>query len=317
MKSLVSIIIPTYNRAHVIGETLDSILVQTYANWECIVVDDGSTDNTMEFMKLYCEKDTRFKYYHRPKDRPKGANACRNYGFELSNGDYINFFDSDDLMVFNKIELKLKVLYETKVDYVISKTIDFNHPNSNEVFSSTSTNYNFKTYPLNHYNYVCQSLNWLTPDALISSKFVRQIRFNEKLFRGQEYNFYTKLTLLSEKGYFLNKFLTKRRLHDVSIKNQFTQYEVDRYTVELRVITLLEIYDKTSNEVKRWFIANIIKNITRVNIILKPKEELLLITDLYNFFGVKSLMYYMFSRLLKYIFGRNESVRLRLKSSLK
>ena len=101
---LVSIIIPTYNRAHLIGETLDSILAQTYANWECIVVDDGSTDKTSELMAAYCKKDMRFQYHHRPKDRPKGANACRNYGFELSKGEYIQYLDSDDLISLNKIE---------------------------------------------------------------------------------------------------------------------------------------------------------------------------------------------------------------------
>ena len=79
MKPLVSIIIPTYNRAHLIAETLDSIIAQTYTNWECIVVDDGSTDPTDELMETYCKKDSRFQYYHRPKNRPKGANACRNY----------------------------------------------------------------------------------------------------------------------------------------------------------------------------------------------------------------------------------------------
>ena len=101
---LVSIIIPTYNRAHLIGETLDSVLAQTYTNWECIVVDDGSTDETDKLLAAYCEKDVRFQYFHRPNNRPKGANACRNYGFELSKGGYINWLDSDDMLSNNKIE---------------------------------------------------------------------------------------------------------------------------------------------------------------------------------------------------------------------
>ena len=76
---LVSIIIPTYNRAHLIGETLDSVLAQTYQNWECIIVDDGSSDNTDEVIGAYVEKDSRFKYYHRSdKDLPKEPSASRN-----------------------------------------------------------------------------------------------------------------------------------------------------------------------------------------------------------------------------------------------
>ncbi len=84
---LVSIIIPTYNRVNHLGGILDSVLKQTCTNWECIVVDDGSSDATDELMRSYCEKDPRFKYHHSPNDRPKGGNTCRNYGFELSKGE--------------------------------------------------------------------------------------------------------------------------------------------------------------------------------------------------------------------------------------
>ena len=95
---LISIIIPTYNRAHLISETLDSVLAQTYTNWECIIVDDGSTDNTFEVINSYVNKDARFQYHHRPADRLAGGNAARNYGFEVSKGQYVNWLDSDDIM---------------------------------------------------------------------------------------------------------------------------------------------------------------------------------------------------------------------------
>ena len=97
---LVSIIIPTYNRAHIIHETLDSVLSQSYTNWKCIVVDDGSTDTTEEVLKSYVKKDARFQYNKRPIDRKKGANACRNYGLDLAKGAYIVFFDSDDVFYY-------------------------------------------------------------------------------------------------------------------------------------------------------------------------------------------------------------------------
>ncbi|HEY4538836.1 MAG TPA: glycosyltransferase family 2 protein, partial [Faecalibacter sp.] len=96
---LVSIIIPTFNRADLIGETLDSIIEQNYQNWECIVVDDGSTDNTEEILMRYQIKDNRFSYYKRPKFLLKSGNSCRNYGFEKSSGELIVFFDSDDVML--------------------------------------------------------------------------------------------------------------------------------------------------------------------------------------------------------------------------
>lgn len=110
MYPLISIIIPTYNRGNFLGETLDSVIAQTFQNWECIVVDDGSTDFTNELLEFYCERDPRITYHLRPKNRIKGANTCRNYGFELSKGEYIQFLDSDDLISTNKLEEQVILL---------------------------------------------------------------------------------------------------------------------------------------------------------------------------------------------------------------
>ena len=71
--SLVSIVIPNYNRANLIGETLDSIIQQTYENWECIIVDDRSTDGSIEIIKNYSNKDPRFLLIERPQEYSKGG----------------------------------------------------------------------------------------------------------------------------------------------------------------------------------------------------------------------------------------------------
>ena len=81
MSSKVSIIIPVYNRESLILETLNSIQQQIYKDWECIIIDDHSTDNTLSLVKEFCNEDARFSYYLRPEKKPKGANSCRNYGF--------------------------------------------------------------------------------------------------------------------------------------------------------------------------------------------------------------------------------------------
>ncbi|MDT0557344.1 glycosyltransferase [Ichthyenterobacterium sp. W332] len=106
---LVSVIIPTFNRAMYITDTLDSIINQTYTNWECLVVDDGSTDNTKELVLKYTEKDYRIKYLKRTKEFSKGSNGSRNYGLSQSKGEYIAFSDDDDFWLKNKLERQIPI----------------------------------------------------------------------------------------------------------------------------------------------------------------------------------------------------------------
>lgn len=120
---LVSIIIPTYNRAHLISETLDSIKAQTYTDWECIVVDDGSHDGTEHLLEYYAKNDSRFKYYKSPSSKPKGANACRNFGFEVSSGVFIQWFDSDDFMFEAFLEIKINAFKKKNRCYFAQKQI--------------------------------------------------------------------------------------------------------------------------------------------------------------------------------------------------
>ncbi|MDT0644510.1 glycosyltransferase family 2 protein [Zunongwangia sp. F363] len=118
MKPEISVIIPTFNRAHIIPETLESVLAQTFTNWECLIIDDGSTDNTDELVEKYLH-DKRFKYFKRPGQLMKGACTCRNIGINNALGNYIQFLDSDDLLAANKFEVQLKAL-EKKNSYHIA-----------------------------------------------------------------------------------------------------------------------------------------------------------------------------------------------------
>lgn len=106
--SLVSIIIPTFNRAAIIGETLDSVISQSYSNWECIVVDEGSHDATEDVIEKYSNEHPNIVYLkrHRPQ---KGVSVCRNIGIEKAKGAFIIFLDSDDLL--DKNCLKNRVAY--------------------------------------------------------------------------------------------------------------------------------------------------------------------------------------------------------------
>lgn len=98
----ISIIIPTYNRANVIGRTIESFISQTYKEWELLVVDDHSTDNTAAVIETFMAKDARIKYYL--NERSKGAQGARNTGILKSTAEWVVLFDSDDYAYPNFLE---------------------------------------------------------------------------------------------------------------------------------------------------------------------------------------------------------------------
>lgn len=115
-KNLVSVIMPTYNRGYVISRAIDSILSQTHGNFELIIIDDCSTDNTEEIVRKY--DDNRIIYIK--LDKNCGANFARNEGIKRASGNYITFQDSDDCSYDDRLEIELKTLNEKKVDWVFT-----------------------------------------------------------------------------------------------------------------------------------------------------------------------------------------------------
>jgi glycosyltransferase involved in cell wall biosynthesis len=107
MSSLVSIIIPAYNCQRYIAETLESVLNQTFSNFEVIVVDDGSTDHQREVIENFVLKDGRVKCLAQINS---GVSAARNNGYLISTGKYVAFLDSDDVWLSNNLELKIQKL---------------------------------------------------------------------------------------------------------------------------------------------------------------------------------------------------------------
>lgn len=107
-ETVVSIIMPTYNRADIIHFAIDSVLSQTYPSWELLVVDDSSTDNTEEVVRAYCQTDSRIKYLKNA--HPKGVCGARNTGLEVCTGDFIAYLDSDNDWNENYLLLMTNVL---------------------------------------------------------------------------------------------------------------------------------------------------------------------------------------------------------------
>jgi glycosyltransferase involved in cell wall biosynthesis len=101
----ISVIVPCYKQAEFLDECINSVIEQTFQNWECIIIDDGSPDNTEEVSKEWCKKDPRIKYY---KKINEGVSKARNYGISLAVGKYILPLDADDKIGKQYMELALQ-----------------------------------------------------------------------------------------------------------------------------------------------------------------------------------------------------------------
>lgn len=224
--ALVSIIIPAFNRATLIGETLDSILAQTYTNWECIIVDDGSTDNTVETIEMYCKKDKRLQLVRRNRE-PKGAPTCRNIGLSNAKGEYINFFDSDDIMHKDFLSIKLQAIKDYNVDFVVCQASMFFGS-----FNDSTQSCKESIHPIESkqpfVDHLTGKITFYTPGPLWKRKLLTNNLFEEtdKLF--QEWSAYNKILIENINYKAINIPLFHYRQHDNSIKKNLNDFSNDR-----------------------------------------------------------------------------------------
>ena len=137
MESLVSIITPCYNAAEFISQTIDSVLNQSFSNFEMLIIDDSSTDNSSSIIHKYSLKDSRIKYLK--TQNPSGSPSLpRNIGIENAKGKYIAFLDADDIWLADKLQKEVEFLEQNKYDLVYSyyEKIDFNGTRNNRIIKT-------------------------------------------------------------------------------------------------------------------------------------------------------------------------------------
>lgn len=251
MNNKVSIIIPIFNRENLLAESLQSILNQTYDNWECIIIDDASTDNTFKVIQKFSQKDPRIKGFKRPGSKIKGANSCRNYGFEKSSGDYVIWFDSDDLMTPDHIESKLATLLKNKTDFVVACTQNFQNSELLEPYTYIKKDYGIKAS-----DFILLKIHWYTYDVMLKKEVAAQISWNEKMKSWQDYNYFCKMLLITENGNHLDRILTKRRIHEHSIQKNMNK-DPETFSMELlenRFLTYEDVQKNIDPETRKELI---------------------------------------------------------------
>lgn len=188
---LVTIIIPSFNRAHIITTAVKSALDQTYQNIEVIVVDDGSSDNTEEILRTAFPNDLRLRYYRHFPNR--GGNYARNRGIDLARGEYVTFLDSDDTYLPTKVEKQVAAtrtldptrphVVQCQIMYIENgKKPEYIAPITGKPSAQSAADYIFLHHGESH-----------MPLLLISTSHARAIRFNEQLPKLQDCDWYIRV----------------------------------------------------------------------------------------------------------------------------
>jgi len=172
---MISIVIPVFNRVHLLPACLESVLAQTNPNWECILIDDGSTDDSLALMQSYCDQDPRFRLLQRDRE-PKGAPTCRNIGWQAAKHEYICFLDSDDVLLDYYLTQRIGFIEhdKTEFDFLLFPNVEL----KNDVFTRYRCLPN-ESNPLE--SFLSFNSTWQTASPLWKKSFLQTIEgWNEQ-----------------------------------------------------------------------------------------------------------------------------------------
>ena len=236
---MVSIVMATYNRSHFIAETLDSIRQQSFENWECIIVDDGSTDETKKVLSSYLEEDRRFKYVTRSAEHKKGLPGCRNQGLELANGELVVFFDDDDLVHPDLLELSTREFYSREIQYCRYLRTTFTGTFT-PIFDRS------KKYRVKNLDSSCledivtNKIPFNSCQVVWDKAVFLKNRFNEDLMYAEEWECYLRiLSTPGVKGVSIEKILFYGRKHENSNTGEFKNRNPQRISSKVKAVNLV------------------------------------------------------------------------------
>ncbi len=207
--NLISILIPCYNQGHFLNETLQSILNQTYTNWECIVIDDGSPDNTKDIVANWKKKDNRFIYLEKANG---GRSSARNLGLDTAKGEFIQFLDADDFLHHEKFEKSMKLFRKENSDIVITNFLRFRK-------STAKVRRAFCQLEEQQFNFETILMGWDIQFSIpihcgiFKHSLIESIRFNLKLNAYEDWFFWLEFYKNANKTSFINENLALYRMN--------------------------------------------------------------------------------------------------------
>ena len=245
----VSIVIPTFNSSNYLKATLDSVLSQTYTNWECILVDDGSEDLTETISINYQEKDNRFQLHKRPEDLPKGSSSARNYGVSHAKGDYLIFLDADDLLATTCLENRVAQFQQNQnCDFLVFQMERFlNEPDfsKKEIVVEQDKNQVLKSFIQLHGQ-------WPITAPIYKTEFFKTIGFNSGLVVFEDLEIAIKAIVQATDFKIFNTIDCYYR-NDVNYKEKYNSIEVKTKMVKCFVELLLSLVAITQQNKEHIF----------------------------------------------------------------
>ena len=221
---LVTVITPLYNAEKYIVETIESVVNQTYQNWEMIIVDDCSTDNSRDIVKEYETKDSRIKLIE-SKTNFGGPARPRNVGIKNAEGKYIAFLDADDVWYSNKLSTQIKYMIENQLDIscTLSNKID---KDSKKIVSKPSYTKKENNILNSKKTYLEKIIQWnfiTFASAVVARDKIEYFSENTNMVAVEDYRLW--LSLLSNENItfeLINEFLLDYRVLDNSISHENT-----------------------------------------------------------------------------------------------
>lgn len=207
-QELISIIVPIFNTEKYLHQCLDSILSQSYGNFECLLINDGSTDASASICREYVAKDARFRYFEKENG---GVSSARNLGIERSGGAYITFIDSDDWVEFDYLEVLYSAIIQETADISVSTYRTYEMSKNRWSFHAFAREKHQKVFSRQELMNQLVFLDSIDASfRFVSCKLVRKsilagIWFNESTHLGEDMEFWFKLYLVAEKVVFSNR----------------------------------------------------------------------------------------------------------------
>ena len=196
---LVSVIIPVFNSQKFIIETLNSVKYQSYRPIEVLIIDDGSIDNTYKIVEEFISNNNTEDFKaHITNNLKKGAPSARNLGYSLAKGKYIQFLDSDDILLVNKIKNQISILKEKQYDVIYSKAQHI------DISGKQLPYYWGRKLEGNSSDYF--EFPWQTMCAIYTQEIIKEIGlWNENLLINQDWEFSLKFVIGNSRIYFIDE----------------------------------------------------------------------------------------------------------------